>query len=81
MQRLGLQVGCVTDRVARLACGCIAERQHRAAGEIEHGTVVLVNGADSQEDEAGGPATLPRAVLPPGDDVGRGAQLVPPGCP
>jgi len=37
--------GRLRDRSRRPArLWCIAEPQHRAAGEIEHGTVVLVNG-------------------------------------
>jgi hypothetical protein len=75
-QRLRLEVGGVADLVARLAGGRVAQGQHRAAGEVEHGTVVLVDGADPQEGEAGGPAALSRAVLAPCDDLGRGAQGV-----
>ena len=75
-QRLVLEVGGAADLVARLAGRLVAQRQHRAAREVEHGTILLVDGADAQHGEAGRPAALAHAVLAPRDDLGRRAQRV-----
>ena len=49
-----------------------AQRQHRAAREVQHRAVLLVDGADPQHGEAG----RARAVLAPRDDLGRRPQRV-----
>ena len=76
VQRLGLEVRRAPDLVPGLAGRVVAQRQHRAAREVEHRALRLVDGADPQQREPGRPAALLDAVLAPRDHLGRRVQRV-----
>ena len=61
--------------VPGLALG-VAQRQHRAAVEVEHRALVLVDGADPQRRQPGRRPPGLGPVLAQGDDLGRGPQRV-----
>ena len=75
-QRLGLEVRRAAYLVSGRARRRVSQRQHRAAREVEHRPLFLIEGADAQHRQAGRPPPLLHAVLTPRDHLGLRAQRV-----